>query len=66
MYIKLKEFRLQQDLSISELSNLSNVSTKTIKSIELNNTTSHCKISTVMKLATALHIELDDLVDIHN
>lgn len=66
MYVKLKEFRLQQNLSVSELSRLSNVSANTIRNIELNNSTTQCKMSTIMKLVAALDTTLGDLVDIHS
>lgn len=56
--MNLKQIRLSQNLSVPALSRLSEVPIRTIEDIEKRG---DCKVSTAIKLATALHVSLDEL-----
>lgn len=56
--LRLKEIRLEQGKSISKLSALSGVPTRTIEDIERRG---DCRISTARKIADALGVALDEL-----
>lgn len=56
--MNLKQIRTGQQLTIPALSKLSGVPIRTIENIERNN---ECKVSTVIKLADALCVTLDQL-----
>lgn len=56
--MKLKEIRKSQGLTVPSLSRLSDVPVRTIENIERNN---EAKVSTVIKLADALNVTLDEL-----
>ena len=56
--MKLKQIRLSKELSVPALSRLSDVPVRTIENIERNN---EAKVSTVIKLADALEVTLDEL-----
>lgn len=56
--MKLKEIRKEKGLSIQKLSNISGVSRRTIEDIEVRD---DARVSTMIKLADALEITLDEL-----
>ncbi|HBF65232.1 MAG TPA: XRE family transcriptional regulator [Clostridium sp.] len=56
--MKLKEIRLSKNLSVPQLSILSNVPRRTIQDIEKRG---DCMVSTAIKLASALNVSLDKL-----
>ena len=56
--MNLKSIRKSQGLTISKLSELSNVPVRTIEDIERKD---ECKVSTAIKLAKALNVSLDAL-----
>lgn len=56
--LKLKEIRKEKGLSIQRLSNISGVSRRTIEDIEVRG---DARVSTMIKLADALEITLDEL-----
>ncbi|MCM1155542.1 MAG: helix-turn-helix domain-containing protein [Roseburia sp.] len=56
--MKLKETRIEKGLSVPKLSELSGVPRRTIQDIEKRG---DCMVSTLMKLAKALNVSLDEL-----
>lgn len=56
--MKLKEIRIEKDLSVPKLAELSGVSRRTIQDIEKRG---DCMVSTLAKLAKALNVTLDEL-----
>jgi transcriptional regulator with XRE-family HTH domain len=58
--MNLRKIRLEQGLSVPALSRLSRVPIRTIENIERNN---ECRVSTAVKLANALKISLDKLIE---
>lgn len=56
--MKLKEFRNKKSLTVKQLSELSGVPVRTIKKPERRD---DGKVSTMIKLADALHVTLDEL-----
>ncbi|WP_312059379.1 helix-turn-helix transcriptional regulator [Anaerotignum sp.] len=56
--MKLKDIRLLHNLSVPQLSILSNVPRRTIQDIEKRG---DCMVSTAIKLASALNVSLDEL-----
>ncbi|MCL1924303.1 MAG: helix-turn-helix domain-containing protein [Defluviitaleaceae bacterium] len=56
--MNLKKIRLEKNLSVPDLVEISEVPRRTIQNIELNG---DCRISTAAKLAYALNISLDEL-----
>lgn len=56
--MKLKEIRKSKSLTLSALSELSQVPQRTIEDIERKG---ECKVSTAIKLADALNVTLDEL-----
>lgn len=56
--MNLKYFRISKGFSVPELSRLSTVPIRTIEDIEKRG---DCKVSTALKLATALNVTLDEL-----
>lgn len=58
--MKIKKIRTDKGLSITKLAELSGVPRRTIEDIEKKG---ECKISTAIKLATALNVSLDKLCD---
>lgn len=56
--MQLKQIRQSQGLSIARLSALADVPVRTIEDIERND---NCKVSTALKLATALGVSMDEL-----
>jgi len=56
--MKLREIRLEQRLSVPELSRRSGVPVRTIEDIERFG---ECKVSTAILLAKALNVSLDKL-----
>jgi transcriptional regulator with XRE-family HTH domain len=56
--MKLKEIRNSKSLTLKALSELSQVSQRTIEDIERKG---ECKVSTAIKLADALNVTLDYL-----
>jgi len=56
--MQLKQIRLEQGLSVSELSRRSSVPIRTIEDIERFG---ECKVSTAILLAKALKVSLDKL-----
>lgn len=56
--MKLKKIRLEKGLSVSELSRLSCVPVRTIEDLEKRN---DGRVSTLIKLADALSVTLDEL-----
>lgn len=56
--MNLKQIRNSKNLSIRELSEISNVPKRTIEDIERFN---RCKVDTAIKLADALDVTLDEL-----
>ena len=56
--MKLRSIRLAQGLSVAKLSALSSVPVRTIEDIEKRG---DCKVSTAIKLASALVVSLDEL-----
>jgi transcriptional regulator with XRE-family HTH domain len=61
--MKLKEIRNSKNLTFAKLSELSNVPLRTIQDIERNG---DCRYSTLVKLADALGVSLDDFRDNKN
>ena len=59
--MKLKQIRLNAGLSVPALSRLSGVPIRTIEDIEKRG---DCKVSTAIKLATALEVSLDLLCSV--
>lgn len=56
--MQLRKIRIEQGLSVPALSRLSNVPVRTIEDIEKRG---DCKVSTAMKLRSALNVTLDEL-----
>nr|DAJ90216.1 MAG TPA: helix-turn-helix domain protein [Bacteriophage sp.] len=56
--MNLRKIRLDRSLSVPALSRLSGVPVRTIENIERND---DCKVSTAIKLSTALNVTLDEL-----
>ena len=56
--MKLRAIRLAQGLSVAKLSALASVPVRTIEDIEKRG---DCKVSTAIKLASALKVSLDEL-----
>ncbi len=56
--MKLKQIRMEQALSIRALSELSGVPKRTIEDLEARG---DGRVSTMIKLADALHVSLDEL-----
>ena len=56
--MKLKEIRIEQGLSVPKLAEISGVPRRTIQDIEKRG---DCMVSTLMKLAKALDVSLEDL-----
>lgn len=56
--MKLKEIRLNKGLSVPQLVDLSGVPRRTIQDIEKRD---DGRVSTLIKLADALHVTLDEL-----
>lgn len=56
--MKLRAIRLAQGLSVAKLSALASVPVRTIEDIEKRG---DCKVSTAIKLASALEVSLDEL-----
>ena len=56
--MNLKKIRLEQNLTMKKLSELSEVPLRTIEDIERFD---RCKVDTAIKLADALHVTLDQL-----
>ncbi len=56
--MKLKEIRLEKGLTVPALSKASEVPVRTIEDIEKKG---DCKVSTALKLATALQVSMDEL-----
>lgn len=56
--MNLRTIRLSKGLSVPELSRISTVPIRTIEDIEKRG---DCKVSTAIKLATALEVTLDNL-----
>lgn len=56
--MKLRQIRLSRELTVPALSQLADVPVRTIENIERNG---DCKVSTAIKLATALNVTLDEL-----
>lgn len=56
--MRLRKIRVEQNLSLRELSELSSVPQRTIEDIERRN---ECRVSTAIKLADALGVTLDEL-----
>lgn len=56
--MKLREIRKHQNLSVPELSRLSGVSVRTIEDLERRG---DGRVSTLIKLADAMHVTLDTL-----
>ena len=56
--MKLKEIRKGKNLSVPELSRISNVSIRTIEDLEKRG---DGRVSTLIKLADALNVTLDEL-----
>lgn len=56
--MNLKYIRLEKGLSVPQLVELSSVPRRTIQDIEKND---DCRVSTAIKLATALEVTLDEL-----
>lgn len=56
--MKLRQIRLSRELTVPALSHLADVPVRTIENIERNG---DCKVSTAIKLATALNVTLDEL-----
>lgn len=56
--MKLKEIRKEQNLSVRKLSELSGVSLRTIQDLEARG---DGRVSTLIKLADALQVTLDEL-----
>lgn len=56
--LRLKEIRLEKDLSVPALVELSGVSRRTIQDAELRR---DCRLSTAYKLACALGVTIDEL-----
>lgn len=59
----LKEIRIKKNMSYRKLAELSNISTRTIVNIELN-ATPNIPLSTLLKLAKALEVKLEELYEI--
>ena len=58
---KLKEIRKEKGLTMQELANKSGVKLETIRALELGiNDPSNAKMSTLVKLANALHCKVRD------
>lgn len=56
--MNLRQLRLSKELTVPALSHLADVPVRTIENIERNG---DCKVSTAIKLATALNVTLDEL-----
>lgn len=56
--MRLRQIRLSRELTVPALSQLADVPVRTIENIERNG---DCKVSTAIKLATALNVTLDEL-----
>lgn len=56
--MKLREIRKKRNMSVPELSRLSSVSVRTIEDLEKRG---DGRVSTLIKLADALEVTLDDL-----
>ena len=56
--MNLRQIRLSQNLTVPALSKISEVPVRTIEDIEKRG---DCKVSTAVKLATALKVSLDNL-----
>jgi len=56
--LKLREIRKERDLSVAALSRLSNVPVRTIEDLERRG---DGRVSTLIKLADALEVSLDEL-----
>jgi len=56
--MNLRKIRLEQGLTVPALSKKSKVPVRTIENIERNN---ECKVSTAVKLANALKVNMDKL-----
>ena len=56
--MNLRQLRLDKELTVPALSQLSGVPVRTIVSVERNG---DCKVSTAKKLAEALNVTLDEL-----
>ena len=61
--MNLKDIRKDKSLSVAKLSALSDVPVRTIEDIERRG---DCKVSTAIKLASALNVTLDELCLIWN
>ena len=56
--MRLKQIRLQQNISVPKLVELTGISRRTIQDIEKRN---DCLVSNAIKLAKALNVSLDEL-----
>lgn len=56
--LKIKEIRLEKDLSVPKLAELSGVSRRTIQDLEKRG---DCMLSTAAKLAAAMKVTLNDV-----
>lgn len=56
--MNLRKIRLEKGLSVAELSRLSGVPVRTIEDLEKRG---DCRVSTLIKLADALSVTLDEL-----
>lgn len=58
--MKLREIRMQKELSVPKLVDLSGVPRRTIQAVEKSG---DCRVSTAKKLAAALGVTLDELCE---
>lgn len=56
--MNLRQLRLDKELTVPALSQLSGVPVRTIENVERNG---DCKVSTAKKIAEALNVTLDEL-----
>ena len=56
--MNLRQLRLDKELTVPALSQLSGVPVRTVENVERNG---DCKVSTAKKLAEALNVTLDEL-----
>lgn len=59
MEIHLRQLRKERKLSVPALSRLSGVPIRTIENVER---TGDCRLSTIVKLALTLNVELNEIV----
>ncbi len=62
VYIKLREIREMRGLSLKELADLSSVDKGHLSKIEAG-ITKNVGINTLIKIATALHVDINDLIE---